>query len=220
LRPRARIFALLLGAVLLLPAAVRAADPAPAVWATLELRGGRVLHHVKVIANEPDSLVVRADEGLIKVAKASLLPPAAGFYPLSAPPRSESTEMIMQPFDPNPASAVRSPLSIEKPAVDPLQPKLHNGCSIVSYQLKTFPGVLGCAEIALHNDTDAPADIAPGDFGCITADRKRYRGNVMLIEGVPLGKKHKDVVPPHGDVSEIVSFTNDAIEIVAVVWIR
>ena len=42
----------------------------------------------------------------------------------------------------------------------------------------------------------------------------------MLIEGVPLGKKHKDVVPPHGDVSEIVSFTNDAIEIVAVVWIR
>ena len=48
------------------------AAPTPTPIPTLKLKDGRVLHNVQVRSNEDDSIVVRADEGLVKVAKSNL----------------------------------------------------------------------------------------------------------------------------------------------------
>jgi hypothetical protein len=81
--------AFLLAWCLAAPQGARAADTAPpAVMATLELKDGRVLHHVRILSDEPDSLVLRADEGLLKVLKSELPQSVAGSAPArpAAPP--------------------------------------------------------------------------------------------------------------------------------------
>lgn len=225
MRPRARAASVLCGFMLAacLPApASRGADaPPPAPWATLELKGGRVLHNAKVIADEPDSVVVRADEGLVKVAKASLPPAVAALYPAKAPPPA-AQEMVMQPFDANPADAVRAPAEpAPKPEAKAADaPGSFKGCTLSSFQLKPVPNVLGCAEVVIHNDTDAAVEIVPADIVCFTTNGRKLTGRTFYIEGDPPGRKFKEVIPAHGDVDDILTFTNNAMFISRLVWAK
>src|SRR5580700_11205721 len=102
---RAKPFSLglLLGVFLLAPTLATAADPPPppAPIPVLKLNDGRVFHNVQVKKDQPDSLLVLADEGLLKIAKSSLPPALASTYPARLPPAG-SPEMVMQPFNPNP----------------------------------------------------------------------------------------------------------------------
>ncbi len=224
MRPRARAAALLCGIMLaacLMSPASRGSEAAPpAQWATLELKGGRVLHNAKVIADEADSIVVRADEGLIKVSKASLPPAVAAFYPAKAPPPA-SQEMLMQPFDANPANAVRAPEPVQKPEAKATDdPAIFKGCSISSFLLKPEPNVLGCAEVVIRNDTDAPVEIVPADIVCFTTAGRKLVGRTFYVEGDTPGKKFKEVVPAHGDVDDILTFTNNAMFVSRLIWAK
>src|SRR5277367_6000010 len=95
-------FGALLVLCFLSPAPTLAADPAPATVAALNLGDGRVLHNAKVIADEGDSVVIKSDEGLTKVAKADLPPVLGTVYP-APPPPLDTSKMVMVPFNPSPA---------------------------------------------------------------------------------------------------------------------
>src|SRR5580658_4161113 len=147
---RARIAALrsglLLASFLLASLSSRAADSgAVGPWDSLVLKGGRVLHNAKVMSDEGDSLVIRCDEGLLKIAKSSL-PKAAGGSPAAAP-SSAAPEMVMQPFDPDSAPLPEpepqaKPKAKPKPAPERAsaakagQDPVFKGCTISSFTMK------------------------------------------------------------------------------------
>lgn len=206
--------------------ASRAADPTPPPTADLlTLKDGRVLHHVKLMDDEGTSVVLRADEGLLKVAKNNL---PAGFIAVEAAPAATpgAPEMVMEAFNPN--------LPPEKPPVPPAKPPapaprqsqapkptgavVYKGCSIISFQPKTFQNVLGCAEVVIRNDSDTPVVILPRDLVCLTVDGGRHGGRVMVSDGIPPVMKRREVVPPHGQVDDVVTFTDDALEFTGVQW--
>jgi hypothetical protein len=208
----------LVGALVFLAAVSMAAPSAPPTkWPVLELKGGRVLHNVKLISDETDSIVVRADEGLVKVAKATLPASVAAFYPVKTPPQGPP-EMMMEPFNSDPAGAVRAQEPIAKPDAKLPDHTVYKGCTIVSFQPKAYQTVLGCAEVVVRNDTDAPVEIYPGDFSCVASLYGRLVGRSILVEGDPPGRKHKEIVPPHGNVDDLLTFTNQPIEILSVQW--
>ena len=204
----------------------RAADPTPPPTAELlTLKDGRVLHHVKRMDDEGGSVVLRADEGLLKVAKNNL---PAGFIAVDTGPAAASAvpEMVMEPFNPN--------LPPEKPPVPPPKPPapaprqaqpakpmaslVYKGCSIISFQPKTFQNVLGCAEVVIRNDSDSPVVILPRDLVCLTVDGGRHGGRVIVADGIPPIMKRREVVPSHGQIDDVVTFTDDALEFTGVQW--
>lgn len=77
-----------LAACLLLQVPARAVDtlPTPTPIAALRLNDGRLLHNVEVKSNESTSIVVRADEGLLKIAKSNLPQAMADAYPVKPAP--------------------------------------------------------------------------------------------------------------------------------------
>jgi hypothetical protein len=205
-----------------------AADPgASGPWDSLVLRGGRVLHNAKVMSDEGDSLVIRCDEGLLKVAKSSL-PQAAGANP-SAAPSSAAPEMVMQPFDPD-AAPPSEPDPQAKPKIKPkpaperasaakaAQGPVFKGCTIASFTMKPFQNSLGAAQVVVENGTDAPVVIIAGNFVCVTADGKRLAGRQIVMDGFPPIIKRRQVVPPRGNVDVQVTFSNDAVDASSVQW--
>ncbi len=227
MRPRAPFsalpFAALLAACLFFLAA-RAGDASPSpVFATLELKDGRVLHNVKVMSEEPDSIIVRADEGLLKVARSDLTKEAAGAYP-SKPPPPVAPEMVMQPF--NPTLPIAAPEQEAKPGAAPKQvpaPKagpnpVYKGCTIVSFQSKPYNNSLGCAEVVIRNDGDTPAMILARDIVCLTAEGERHGGRQIVTDGFPPVVKRREIVPAHGSVDDQVTFVNEALDISSVQW--
>jgi hypothetical protein len=208
-----------LGWVLVVIAAVATADPPvrPTQWTVLELKGGRVLHNVKLISDETDSIVVRADEGLVKVAKSTLPDAVAVFFAVKALPPGP-TEMMMVPFNGDPANAVRPQDPTEKAVVNAGDRKLFKGCTIVGFQPRVYRRMLGCAEVTVRNDTDTPIEVSAGDFTCIATGLGPLPGRFMVIEGDPSGRKLKEVIPPHGDVEDILAFSAKPLEITGVQW--
>lgn len=196
-------------------------DAPPSVAETLTLSGGRVLHHVRVLSDEQDSLVVYCDEGMIKVPKSSL-PGATQAAPTKAPAQA----MVMQAFNPNPSSEIANaptprPTPTPRPMpTSPPQRLVFKGCTLVSFVPKPYRDVLGCAEVVIRNETDGPVGIEPNDLMCTTQNGRRYRGRILVTDGYPPVVKHNEVIPPNGEITDLVTFTNTSIEIASVQWSR
>jgi hypothetical protein len=196
-------------------------------WDSLALKGGRVLHNAKVMSDEGDSVVIRCDEGLVKVAKASL-PQAASEAGLAKAPAPPGPEMVMQPFNPDPIQVVPEPEAKPRPAARPTPTPapaaapspVFKGCTIQSFSPRPFQNSLGCAEVVILNDTDAPVVIFPGDIVCVTADGKRLGGRQIVTDGFPPVVRRREVVPPRGSAVNQVTFTDAALDIASVQWAR
>ena len=234
MRSRATIAALRIG--LLLAAGSWAvpsqgADPALGPWGELSLKGGRVLHSAKVLSDEGDNLVMRCDEGLVKVAKLNLPQAVAEAY-ATKPAEPSEPQMVMMPFDPDKAPLVEDPDDRPKPkaaakaAAAPVEaavaaPSLvFKGCTIASFTMRAFQSSLGCAEVVVQNDTDARAVIFPRDIACVTADGKRLVGRQIVMDGFPPVIKRRQVVPPLASADFQVTFSNEALDISGVRWAR
>jgi hypothetical protein len=223
--PMVRV-ALAAAACLLAQAVGRSEDQAPAPKiATLPLNDGRVLHNVKVMSNEGTSLVVHADEGLLKIARANLPPAVAEAYPAKrvAP---AGPETVMPAFNP------------DKPPEDPLVPKpepkipsvtpkpvvrsrpVYKGCTIVSFQMKAFQGSQGSEQVVILNSTEADVELIPTDFNCILSDGTRHSAGYIVTDGYPFVIKKKEIVPARGQIDDLIVFSNKPVDIVSVEWRR
>jgi hypothetical protein len=217
-------------AIALPPAALRAADSTSAQpVAALQLRDGRLLHNASVIADEGDSVVIRADEGLFKIAKDALPQVMAASYPAPTP-TPMNDQMVMVPFNPSPVDANPEgeprPKAIPKPAPanvpNPAQTSglSFRGCTIASFQPKSFQSAAGCAEVIIANGTDAPVVIFPRNLVCVTPSGARLQGRFMVSDGFPPIIKRRDVVPAQGSLDDIIIFTNDTLDISSMQWGR
>jgi hypothetical protein len=233
MRPRART-GLLAAALLLMPAVPAAADtapPPPAPIASMALRDGRVLHNVKIMSDEGASIVVRADEGLVQIEKSNLPQGVADAFPKRAPAPETGADLVMQRFDPNQAPEAPppepggakpkpKPAGIATPAPAPVANAVYKGCTIVSFQKKSFENVLGCAEVIIQNDSEENTQIRPGDFVCITADGVRHPGRNIFANTFPPSVKRREFVPAHLQLDDIITFGNEDLDIASVQWAR
>jgi hypothetical protein len=215
-------------AACLLASPVSRADAAAQLIPSLALKDGRVLHNVKVMVTEDDAIVVHADEGLIKVMKSNL--PSGIAEPAPEKPAEQvlGPGMVMESFNPNQA-APQPPEAKPAPKVSPV-PKVpamprvptvnpvFKGCTIVSFQVKAFQNVEGCAEVVIRNDTDSVVLIIPRDIVCITAKGERREGRKIVTDGFPPQVKRREFVPPRGQVDDIVTFTDSALDMATVQW--
>jgi hypothetical protein len=193
------------------------------------LKDGRVLHNVKIMSEEGTSVVVRADEGLVQVAKSDLPPALADAYPAKAPAPADA-EYVMQRFDPNQAPEAPAPEPGAKPKPKPnagatpapgqVTSVVYKGCTIVSFQKKSFENVLGCAEVVIQNDTEDNVQIRPGDFVCVTAAGARRPGRNIFANTFPPSVKRREFVPAHGQLDDIITFGNEDMDIASVQWSR
>jgi hypothetical protein len=205
------------------------AAPGPAgPWATLNIKDGRILHNVRVLSDEGDSVVVRCDEGLVKVPKSSL-PQAATDSIAQAPPKPAvalEPDMVMRPFNPDAVALEPEPEAKPKPAPNPAQSQrpaqgpVFKGCTIVSFQQKPFQSALGCEEVVIRNDGEAPVVLFPGNVVCMTAAGARLGGRYFIEDGFPPVTKRREVVGAQGSVDVQVFFTNGLIDVSGVQWSR
>jgi len=201
---------------------VRASDPAPAPIPALALKSGRTLHNVKIMSDEPDSLVVRASEGLIKVKKGDLPAEWAAKYPArSAPPETVSAPALdlRPPYTP-PVRATRPPAQPARKAQAAPVITVFKGCTILAYEAKPFQSALGSAEIHIRNDSETPAEILPQDIVCLAADGSAHAGRFLVAvpdTGASIVKR-KDVVPAYGELRDFVIFSTEALEITEIRW--
>jgi|CZKI01.1.fsa_nt_gi hypothetical protein len=219
----------LIAVCLLAPAPSRSAEhsptPTPTPIPVLTLDDGRVFHNVRIKSVEQDSIVVRADEGLVKIAKANLPQDLAYAYAAKSD-EAGAQDMVMQPFNPNAPQAAPGqppptrPAPKPTPTPKPTRDALYKGCSIVSFQPKAFQTSLGCVEVVIRNDTDTPVLINPGEIVCVTTMGARHSGRIFVTDGIPPIIKRVEVVPARGDVDDILTFTNDALDISYVQWAR
>jgi hypothetical protein len=223
----------LAAAFLVLAPVARAADTAPVppqLVPSVTLRDGRVLHNVKVMSTQATSVIVHADEGLIGIARANLPP---GFVP-AAPEQAADlpgAQTIMQTFNPNDAPMLDQEQQKPAPKVTPV-PKttepprpaqanpVFKGCTIVSFQMKAFGTAQGCAEVVIRNDSDAPVIIVPRDFVCVAKTGQRRGGRFLVTDGFPPQIRRRDSVPSQGQLTDIVTFTDDMIDMSTVQWAR
>jgi hypothetical protein len=223
-----------LAAALLLAPAALSADPAPpASIASLQLKDGRVLHNLKVMSDEGANVVVRADEGLLKIAKTNL--PAALADAYAAKPRATvpagPVQYVMQRFDPNEPPEAPPPEPGAKPkanaaakagaaAPTAMGSAIYKGCTIISFQIKSFQSVQGCAEVVIRNDTDEKVMIRPAEITCTTADGARHVARNIITDSFPPNVKRREFVPAKGELDDIFAFANEPLEITAVQWSR
>jgi hypothetical protein len=219
-----------LAAGLLAAAGARADDASGASpVAVLQLRDGRVLHNARVLTDEGDSVVIRSDEGLIQLAKTALPPAVAASYPAPTPtPATVSGQMVMVAFNPSPVDTTPESEARPKPkpppanAPNPVQASnlSFRGCTIVSFQPKSFQSAAGCAEVVIANGTDTPVVVFPRNLVCVTPSGARHQGRFLVSDGFPPIIKRRDVVPAEGTLDEIVTFTNETLDISSVQWAR
>jgi hypothetical protein len=224
----------LVAAVLLAPLGLAAADPnPPAAMPSVELKDGRVLHNVKVMADEGANLVVRADEGLLKIAKSNLPTAFADTYaakpqpiPLAGP-----VQYVMQRFDPNQPPEAPPPEpgakpkanTVAKPGGAPpaaMGSSVYKGCTIMSFQIKSFQSVQGCAEVVIRNDTDEKVMIRPGEITCTTTDGGRHVARNIITDSFPPSVKRREFIPARGELDDIFAFANEPLNISSVQWSR
>ncbi len=224
------LIGIVLGIGLCIPSAERAAETAsPAPLGVLKLTDGRVLHNVTLMSDEGENVVLRADEGLLKVAKSNLPQAAfAGAPSRASAPAAPGPELVMQAFNPNPTPNPTEAPDVKKPVPRQVTPvptraravpnPVYKGCTIISFQMKAYQTALGCAEVIVHNDTDAPVLIHPGDFVCVTPAGVRHVGRSIITDGFPPQIKRREIVPPQGEVDDVVTFTADPLENSSVQW--
>ena len=204
LRTRLGITVLCLAAACALGLPALSADTASASFPTLALLDGRVLHNARIISNKPDSVVIRADEGLMMISKTKLPESVAVLYPVQAPTPTPPGTM-MKPFNPNPADASGMPAPKPRPTPRPTPKAAENhlfrGCSIVSFQAKAFQTSLGCAEVVIRNETDSPVEIQPGNIVCITTTGVGHAGRFFIIDGTPPIVKRSEITFRRGEIS-------------------
>jgi len=219
----------LIAVVLALASGPLRADPSSG--GDLALKDGRVLHHASVLRDEGDGLVIRADEGLVKVAR-DLLPEAPADSPqVRVPDRADTAPLVMRPFNPDqaPADSPAAPVPVpSKPPAKPASPAPqrprpaaspeYKGCTIASFQVKAYQGVLGCVEVVVRNPTDQIVILRPWDFACVTAEGARHVGRNIITDGYPPHLKRREVVPQQGEIDDIVTFTDTALDNPVVVW--
>ncbi len=213
------------------PFALLASDPAPAdPPGSLILRDGRVLHHVRTLSDEGASLVVSADEGVIKVDKADL-PVAAGTAARPAAADKAGPELVMRPFDPDqaPAGPLQEPAPRKPdarrdgqaaPRARPGPDAVFNGCTIASFEARPFQSALGSAQVVIRNGTDQPVVLRPGDLTCVDISGARHPGRSIVADGFPPSVRRRAVVPAQGETHDIVLFTAAALEISSIQWTR
>jgi hypothetical protein len=218
-------------AVLLAPAGLVAADPGTeAPMASVQLKDGRVLHNVKIMSDEGANVVVRADEGLLKIAKSNLPAALAGTTSPPPPPETGPTQYVMQRFDPNQAPEAAPPEPGAKPkakqaanaapAATSVGVAAYKGCTIMSFQMKSFQNVQGCAEVVIRNDTDDKVMIRPGEISCTTADGARHVARNIITDSFPPSVKRREFVPARGQLDDIFAFANEPMDISSVQWTR
>jgi hypothetical protein len=217
----------LVAAVCLMAAPVaRPEDGAPpGKFVTLPLNDGRVLHNVKIMSNEGTSLVVHADEGLLKIARANLPQAVADAYPAKvAAPSGPQT--VMHSF--NPDKAEEEPLvaravpaeAVVTPKPTPRPRPVYKGCTIVSFQTKAFQGSQGSEQVVVQNNTEADVELVPTDFNCVLSDGSRHSAGYIVTDGYPFVIKKKEIVPARGQIDDLVVFANKEVDIVSVEWRR
>ncbi len=221
-------------AVLLAPLVLTAADPGPpAAVASLQLKDGRVLHNARVVSDEGANVVVRADEGLLKIPKADLSPAFADVYTTKPAPTPSGgpVRYVMQRFDPNQPPEAPPPEPGAKPKANPAAKAgaaspaaggtaLYKGCTIISFQMKSFQNVQGCAEVIIRNDTDEKVMLRPGEITCITADGARHVARNIITDSFPPNVKRREFVPARGELDDIFAFANEPLDITGVQWSR
>jgi hypothetical protein len=221
-------------AFLVASGAESAADPnSPAEVASLQLKDGRILHNVKVMSDEGASLVVRSDEGLLKVAKSDF--PAAfadAYAPKPQPnPPTGPVQYVMQRFDPNQPPEAPPPEPGAKPKANPAAKAgpaaaaatvgaVYKGCTIMSFQIKAFQSIQGCAEVVIRNDTDEKVMIRPGEITCTTADGARHVARNIITDSFPPNVKRREFVPARAELDDIFAFANEPLAITGVQWTR
>jgi hypothetical protein len=226
----------LAAAVLLAAAGPVCADPAsPPPLASLQLKDGRVLHNARVMSDEGTSVVIRADEGLLKIAKTNLPAAVAEAVPERSPPSATSTdgEMVMQRFDPNQApdgpvpepgkpapKAVPGAKPAPAPGAAPSVGGVYKGCTIISFQVKSFQNVQGCAQVVIRNDSDQTVLIRPNEVVCMTADGGRHVARNIVSDSFPPQVKRREFVLAGGQVDDLFTFANEPLEISSVQWAR
>jgi hypothetical protein len=52
------------------------------------------------------------------------------------------------------------------------------------------------------------------------ADGARRFGRNLVTDAFPPAVKRREFIPPHGDLDDIVTFTNEALDITSVQWAR
>jgi hypothetical protein len=224
----------LAAAVVLASGALTAADPtSPAPLPSVELKDGRVLHNMKVMSDEGANVVVRADEGLLKIAKSDLPAALADTYaakPTPVPPTGPP-QFVMQRFDPNQPPEAPPPEPGAKPKANApakagvASPRaeanaVYKGCTIMSFRIKSFQSVQGCAEVVIHNDTDEKVLIRPGEITCTTADGARHAARNIITDSFPPNVKRREFVPARGELDDIFAFANEPLDISSVQWSR
>jgi hypothetical protein len=208
-----------------MPLAADTAPPPPI--ATMVLKDGRVLHNARVMSDGGASVVVRADEGLVQVAKSDLPLSLADAYPAKAPAPA-GAEYVMQRFDPNQAPVAPAPEPGAKAKPKPnanatpgqAASAVYKGCTIVSFQKKSLENVLGCAEVVIQNDSEDNVQIRPGDLVCVTAAGARHPGRNIFANTFPPSVKRREFVPAHGQLDDIITFGNEDMDIASVQWSR
>ncbi len=193
------------------------------------LRDGRVLHNAKIMSDQGASVFVRADEGLFQVLKANL-PQGLVQAVLPNAPDTSAPEFVMERFDPDQGPAVpppepggkakAKPAEAAAPQAGPMAEPAYKGCTIMSFQKKSFENILGNAEVIIQNDSENPVQLRAADFTCITADGTRHVGRNLFANTFPPSVKRREIAPAHGQLDDIVSFGNEDLDISAVQWAR
>jgi hypothetical protein len=208
-----------------------AGDVAPGgPWEALTLKGGRVLHHARVLSDEGEALVIRCDEGLVKAPKSALPRFAAQALAPAPAPVPDGSQMVMERFDPDSFQPEPEPEARPKPAQKPAPNTVQGaprepsvafmGCTIESFAAKPFQNSLGCAEVVIRNPTDSPVVIRSGDIVCVTAEGRRLVGRQIVSDGFPPVVKRREVVPPNGSLENLFTFSDEAVEIASMQWTR
>ncbi|HEY4988168.1 MAG TPA: hypothetical protein VII09_00085 [Opitutaceae bacterium] len=203
-----------------------AEDQTPAAKiATIALNDGRVLHNVKVMSNEGASLVVHADEGLLKIARTNLPPAMAAAYPAKGV-ASTGAETVMPAFNPD-KPPEDPPTRKPEPKDRPMTPRpvararpVFKGCTIVSFQMKAFQGSQGSEQVVVQNNTEADVELEPADFNCILTDGTRHAAGYIVTDGYPFVIKKKEIVPARGQIDDLIVFANKPLDIASVEWRR
>lgn len=185
---------------------------------TIELRGGRTLHNAKILSDQWDSVVVFATEGMIKVKKTDLPPALLAKYPMREappppPPPLVSPKVIVE--EPSPKKSAPPPK--EEPKSD--NSGLYQGLMILNFHAKPMQAAEGCVEVTIHNTGSDTVKLTPDMIVCQKPGGGQYVGKrffSMVDQGMMV--KTADSVAPSADVTEIVFFQNEALEMQDIRW--
>ena len=205
---------------LVLALALAASLHAAEAVGTLELKGGRVLHNAKILSDQWDSVVVYSTEGMVKVKKSDLPPALQAKYPMKEappPPMVSPKVTINEP----PQKRVAPPPAPPKDDAKSNNTGIYQGLMILNFHPEPMQATQGCVSVTIHNTGSDPVKITPDMIVCVKADGGQYVGKrffSIVDQGTMV--KTTDSVAPSADVTEIVFFQNDPLDMQDIRWAR